>query len=853
MEIHVFVPRFRRAAPWLGAALCCAPQLCAQSFPWHSRPAGAGLARVVLADFDRDGRLDAIATDTLTPALVVLSGRLPATFGLAQSFPLSAVPGELAVADLNGDGALDLVAACPSEKTLALRMSDPPFGLLAEENLDQADECAGLALVDTNGDGDVDVVCTRRSTKRLALHENDGSGNFANPVLHLVTLQVELLVSADLDGDGKPDFLASSAKDDDPDDDRLSWIRKSTGTSYANEAHMSCAKGVVGIAAADFDLDGDIDAVVAGATFDQATLLRGNGDGQVAQIQDFSIASAPRSVRAVDLDADGVPDLVFAHADGAHGIVQRRNDGNGVFTAIGAGYPLGVLCRDAQAVDLDGDASIDFVAARDDGRLQVVLGDGAGGSPGRLELPTGHAAHFALLDADALPDLVLEREGILYVHPGLPSGGYGEPISAVEHAPDVTHITSADLDGDSRLDLIADDATGFSVRWYRGDGSGGFTPAGEYFSGSEHARIVPGDYDGDGRIDLLLVDPGASGAATRLFLNHLGDGYMLQVIVDIGYCPCEELVALDVDKDGRTDLVRALEPDGAAVYLRGLGSAGFSAPLSLGGLTQVSAPAAGDLNLDGRIDLVYSAAPEGLGFYMLLGLQQGGFSAPYFVETDFVPAPRLLDLSGDGRLDLLSGNTLWAASANGSFVEWARYEVPTGGPVVDANGDGKLDLLVVADLGLSETYIQLNLVGDSAGLHSFGSGVQGCVGPHELSGFGLPKVGQPNFGLVGSAAPAHGFGVGFVAAAPHYGGAAALGLGVELYVDVGAAAGAYVFPLHADESGHVLRMLPVPPATELVGVRVWSQFLWLWPSDGCQPSQPFGLSSTPGLEIELQP
>jgi len=847
------LPRTLAASALAGFVSLSGSAALAQAFPWQSHPAGAGLARIAAVDFDADGRIDVVGTDPVARAFVVLSGRLPAHFAAPKSFALSDRPRELAVGDLDGDGALDLVAACPDEQTIVFRLNDPPGGMLIAESLDQGDECNGVALVDLNADGDLDLVCTRRNTKRLAFHDNDGGANFAPATTHLVNRLAEFVVSAELNGDGLPDFLVSSPENADPGEDRLSWIRKApTGATYVNEAVVAAAKGIVAIAAADLDLDGDIDAVTLGDSFAQAHLQYGNGEAEVSALAILPLSAEPRSVDVADVDGDGAPDLVFAHAGVGAGLEPFANDGSGEFHALGAGYAIGVACADVRARDVDGDGNLDFLAARTDGRLDVVLGDGAGGSPGRLPLPAGHASHVADLNGDGRPDLVVEAEGKLRVHLGS-NAGFGAPTDSIPHGTGASHIASVDLDLDGAPDLLADETSSLSVRWYRGLGLGKFAFAGEYDSGAPQARIHIGDFDGDARPDLLLADAGASGAPTKLLLNRLHFGFMSQVLVDVGFCPCAELAILDVDRDGRDDVVRTAEPGAAATWYRALGQFGFAPAQSLQGLAGVGAPLVGILDLDALPDVLFPRLAPAAGAWRLSGLPAGGFAPAQLLQTATLAAPRLLDLTGDGQLDLLAAGVLWAAAPGGLYVEWARYEGPTQGPAADVNGDGRLDLLVTSELGVAEPYVQLNLSTGIAGVHGYGAGVDGCAGAHVFEALSAPELGNSGFALRCSAAPSSGLGVGFVAAAPHYAGSSALGLGVPLYVDLSAAPGAYHFPLVAGADGVVQRTLPVPSAAALAGVRVWSQMLWLWPTSTCAPSAPVGLSATHGLELVLQP
>src|SRR5258708_27418448 len=85
------------------------------------------------------------------------------------------------------------------------------------------------------------------------------------------------------------------------------------------------------VAVSDFNGDGQLDIVVAGA--DGVSVLLGRGDGTFQAAQTFPAGSSPVSVAVGDFNGDGKPDLAVAGADGVSVLLGL---GDGAFPVAGA-------------------------------------------------------------------------------------------------------------------------------------------------------------------------------------------------------------------------------------------------------------------------------------------------------------------------------------------------------------------------------------------------------------------------------------------------------------------------------------------------------------------------------------
>ncbi len=167
---------------------------------------------------------------------------------------------------------------------------------------------------------------------------------------------------------------------------------------------------------------------------------------------------------------------------------------------------------------------------------------------------------------------------------------------------------------------------------------------------------------------------------------------------------------VDVNGDGKMDMVVANERSGDASVLLGDGKGGFSpapgSPVPAG--HSPNDVAVGDFNRDGRLDLAF-ANHETQHLTVLLGDGRGGFApAPASpVSVAVKPHPHGIatgDFNGDGFLDLATDS--WAEDrleillndGKGSFQTPGTYVSVGKHPyqrirVADLNGDGKADIV----------------------------------------------------------------------------------------------------------------------------------------------------------------
>jgi len=390
------------------------------------------------------------------------------------------------------------------------------------------------------------------------------------------------------------------------------------------------AAGLAATAFGDYDLDGDLDLLLAGfvGPTDFTGIFRNDGPSGWTDIG-AGLAPVRRGAAAWgDYDGDEDLDLLLAGGSGG-GRVSRiyRNDG-GAFTDSGAAL-RGVEQSAAAWADIDLDGDLDL----------ALHGSGAGGAVTRIyrndagqfveidpPIPdlTRGSLDFGDADGDGDHDLVVT--GVIestITHSDVYRNDGGQFLAV--HAGLKNLFDGAarwgDYDLDRDLDVLENgsDSTSVAVftRLYRNDGDLAFSVQAPIEGAGEGAALGWGDYDTDGDPDFAAMAVGFN--RTEVFRNDGGGAFSDAGESLAGGC-CGSLSWGDVDADGDLDLVVAGLSSGVKLY-RNVEAVPNTPPTPPVGLVAAVGP--------GSVDLSWSAATDatvapGLTYNVRVGTSPGG-------------------------------------------------------------------------------------------------------------------------------------------------------------------------------------------------------------------------------------
>ena len=327
---------------------------------------------IAVADFDRDGRLDVVAS---AGGVVV---RLASGAVIQVDGDPTHTVDEFVIADVNRDGAPDIVTAgayfsgSPGEKNVRTYLNRGNGAFAAAPPLTSQEGIRAVAAGDFNRDGRVDVAfeatddADGRGILRVALGRGDGTFTLASET---TVPRGGKLIVADVDADGRLDILsdvffggvtvwygegdgtaartefyelpliAEFAAADLNEDGRVDLIGSSSNGDiqvrlaspsggfapvFSQQATLLDDDFIDAIAAADMNLDGHLDLITSGLD-----ILFGHGDGTFTfdRRSTFAADGFMRPIPA-DFNGDGLPDLLFLATDTINVMVNERGGVN---------------------------------------------------------------------------------------------------------------------------------------------------------------------------------------------------------------------------------------------------------------------------------------------------------------------------------------------------------------------------------------------------------------------------------------------------------------------------------------------------------------------------------------------
>ncbi len=693
-------------------------------------PLGLDPEDLLAGDYNGDGLIDLAIR--LGGQVSIYGGNGRGEFANVYNIQLPGRSYRLVQGDFNNDGKLDLATTSTGDDggvVIALGRGDWTFSTTILP-INFMRFAAGIAVADFNADGKTDIAFSGEGN--LIVLAGDGKGTFVRTGSYSVAATPSTVAAADFNGDGKPDLLVFGEEFG-----QKPTLFTNDGTGHFQAGvtlSINGGSGVQNNAVGDLNGDGKADLAVVSLTSQQergVTILFGTGAGgfgEPVQIP-LGVYNYPKSLRIVDVNSDGKPDLI-ATEDFSNRVTILLGNGAGAFS-VRASYSTGNFPIASAAADFDRDGKIDL-AVISNPTLSVLTGVGNG----EFLAPRGFDQADKLLRATALADIngdgrldavVAEgNQGGVLIAYGDGMGGFGSPKTYPTDR-DNSDITVADFNKDGRPDIVVAGGSLQSpghVTLLLANATGDFITSPRNLSaGQTPSTVINADFNRDGNQDLAIGNFGSNDISILL-----GDGagnFAPAVNIPVGPSP-SAIVSGDFDKDGKLDMIVANYGGTTLNILKGNGAGGFNSS----SVTVAAVPlllSVGDFNNDGKLDLAVIHRDESTtrNLSILLGNGDASFRAPLRFDVDKFPRSVAVgDFTGDGKLDLaltevLSlGNTdatdhvsIYAGDGAGNFARATNVPIPigvylTGG---DLNGDGMIDLAVTTRTGISATLATCNL------------------------------------------------------------------------------------------------------------------------------------------------
>lgn len=272
---------------------------------------------------------------------------------------------------------------------------------------------------------------------------------------------------------------------------------------------------------------------------------------------------ASRDTKIIDLDGDGLKDIVMVDRDSSANIVWFKNLGNGVFSSAITLYDYGTTNNSSENIafgDFNNDGHPDFAG---DGFYSQSVGafmnDGSEHFTRSVVDHTGSSVQFINtidVNKDNYPEILAGMKIYNNTLGVIDSNGVSIGVSGYS-------AVVNDFNGDTFQDIVAL-TYGPDIVFLANNGSGGFNSPQTIEAGLDfgYYDMTVCDLDGDGNNDILYPSSDYFPNSSNIMKWYKSDGaghFSIHnlMVIDTNYV-VTSLFGADIDNDGKKDLVAAM-------------------------------------------------------------------------------------------------------------------------------------------------------------------------------------------------------------------------------------------------------------------------------------------------------
>jgi hypothetical protein len=640
----------------------------------------------IIKDFNNDGKLDLLTSNSVDGNVSILLGIGNGTFGGATNFVVGSGAGSIEAGDFNNDGKVDLARANSSSNDISILLGNGNGTFGAATNFAVGSSPGLLKVADLNGDGNgkIDLLVG----DKVLFGNGNGTFGIASPTG--ITSSVSALI--DLNGDGKLDIVGKRQ-----------------------------------------DL------------FGGGFLLRqlGNGDGtfgtetNLLSTPPYSLPYPVSTVSVGDFNNDGKIDLATTLVQGS-GVTTWLGDGNGAFpNTSGTSFNLLPFSRfvfpnAASVGDFNNDGKLDLAVAASGSRsfLTILIGNGdgtlSGGTPSEVAVSSLSTGDF---NGDGKLDLVRINNNppanINNISVMLNDAATIKIVDNTQFAPSLINFNKLkDFNGDGKADILWRNISDDRLALWQMNGSTTISTGllAPYSAVDSTWKIYgSGDFDGDSKADILWRDVNGSVSLWRMNgANVLSTNFLTP------YSSANNNWQIastdDFNGDGRTDILWRNTDDGRLSLWQMNGSNALSTGLlspypTVDNSWKVSGT--GDFNGDGKADILWRHTNGSVSLWQMNGANviSTGYLTPYPIVDNSWQVAGINDFNGDGNADILwhnddGRNSLWQMNGSNAISTGLINPYPDSTWKIsgtgDVTGDGKADILWRNQINGSLSLWQMN-------------------------------------------------------------------------------------------------------------------------------------------------